>query len=154
MAWHWPGTMPLSGPIMVSLLMHICVTQLQWVKNFRGLVMLICQWTGSTLIQVMACCELCAQPIHEKILEYFQLKKLSLTDYNAILFFQEIHLIIVTQNASKLFKASWWWDGNIQGKLDQYRGCWCPDSFHCQVISSHNINIVMDILAFLGNALQ
>ena len=31
MAWCWPGDKPLSGPIMVSLLTHICVTRLHWV---------------------------------------------------------------------------------------------------------------------------
>ena len=33
MAWHRPGDKPLSKPMMVSLLMHICVTWPQWVKN-------------------------------------------------------------------------------------------------------------------------
>ena len=32
MAWHWPGDKPLSEPMMVSLLMHICVSQPWWVK--------------------------------------------------------------------------------------------------------------------------
>ena len=32
MAWHRPGDKPLSEPIMVSLLTHICVTRPQWVK--------------------------------------------------------------------------------------------------------------------------
>ena len=32
MAWHWPGDKPLSVPMMVSLLTHICVTWPQWVK--------------------------------------------------------------------------------------------------------------------------
>ena len=32
MAWHWPGAKPLSEPMMVNLLTHICVTQPQWVK--------------------------------------------------------------------------------------------------------------------------
>ena len=33
MAWHWSGDKPLSEPMMVSLLTHICVTQPQWVKE-------------------------------------------------------------------------------------------------------------------------
>ena len=33
MAWRRPGDKPLSEPMMVSLLMHICVTQLQRVKG-------------------------------------------------------------------------------------------------------------------------
>ena len=32
MAWHRPGDKPLSEPMMVSLLTHICVTRPQWVK--------------------------------------------------------------------------------------------------------------------------
>ena len=32
MAWRQPGDKPLSEPMMVSLMMHICVTRPQWVK--------------------------------------------------------------------------------------------------------------------------
>ena len=32
MAWRRPGNKPLSEPMMVSLLMHICVIRPQWVK--------------------------------------------------------------------------------------------------------------------------
>ena len=35
MAWHWSGDRPLSEPMMVSLLMHICVTLPQWVNTLR-----------------------------------------------------------------------------------------------------------------------
>ena len=35
MAWRRPGDKPLSEPVMVSLLTHICVTRPQWV-NDRG----------------------------------------------------------------------------------------------------------------------
>ena len=35
MAWRLPGTKPLTEPMMVSLLAHICVTRLQWVKTSR-----------------------------------------------------------------------------------------------------------------------
>ena len=33
MAWRRPGDKPLSEPMMVSLLTHICVTRPQWVKS-------------------------------------------------------------------------------------------------------------------------
>ena len=33
MAWRRPGDKPLSEPMMVNLLTHICVTQPQWVNN-------------------------------------------------------------------------------------------------------------------------
>ena len=35
MAWRRPGDKPLSEPMMVSLLRHICVTQPQWVNTLR-----------------------------------------------------------------------------------------------------------------------
>ena len=35
MAWRRPGDKPLSEPMMVSLLAHICVTRPQWVKGGR-----------------------------------------------------------------------------------------------------------------------
>ena len=34
MAWRRPGDKPLSEPMMVSLLTHICVTRPHWVKWF------------------------------------------------------------------------------------------------------------------------
>ena len=33
MAWRHPGDKPLSEPMIVRLLTHICVTRPQWVKN-------------------------------------------------------------------------------------------------------------------------
>ena len=33
MAWRRPGDKPLSGPMMVKLPTHICVTRPQWVKS-------------------------------------------------------------------------------------------------------------------------
>ena len=36
MAWRRPGNKPLSEPMMVSLVMHICVTRAQWVKQGKS----------------------------------------------------------------------------------------------------------------------
>ena len=36
MAWCRPGNKPLSEPMMVSLLMHICVTLPQWVNTMKS----------------------------------------------------------------------------------------------------------------------
>ena len=33
MVWRWPSAKPLSEPMMVSLLTHICVTRPQWVNQ-------------------------------------------------------------------------------------------------------------------------
>ena len=38
MAWHRPGDKPLSEPMMVCLLMHICITRPQWVNISHTLV--------------------------------------------------------------------------------------------------------------------
>ena len=35
MAWRRPGDKPLSEPMMLSLLTHICVTRPQWVKTIK-----------------------------------------------------------------------------------------------------------------------
>ena len=35
MAWRRPGNKPLSGPMMVRLPTHICVSRPQWVKSFH-----------------------------------------------------------------------------------------------------------------------
>ena len=35
MAWCWLGDKSLSEPMMVSLLMHICITRPQWVKRIH-----------------------------------------------------------------------------------------------------------------------
>ena len=36
MAWHRPADTPLSEPMMVSLLTHICVTRPLWVKQLKA----------------------------------------------------------------------------------------------------------------------
>ena len=41
MAWHRSGYKPLSEPMMVSLLTHICVTRPQWVKARGSLFSLL-----------------------------------------------------------------------------------------------------------------
>ena len=56
MAWCHPGDKPLSEPVMVSLLMHICLTQPIWVKGcYKSIVafeitgiLTICSTVGRT----------------------------------------------------------------------------------------------------------
>ena len=40
MAWCCPGNKPLSGPLMVSLLMHICITRPQWINHHKNIPVL------------------------------------------------------------------------------------------------------------------
>ena len=45
MAWRRPGDKPLSEPMMVNLLTHICVTRPQWVKKtFEDVLTLSTVW--------------------------------------------------------------------------------------------------------------
>ena len=44
MAWRRPGDKPLSEPMVVSLLTHICVARPQWVKSAHGCVMFCIVW--------------------------------------------------------------------------------------------------------------
>ena len=44
MAWRRPGDKPLSEPMMIILLTHICVTQPQWVNG--QLLPIITWWRG------------------------------------------------------------------------------------------------------------
>ena len=49
MAWHGPGDKPLSEPMMVSLMMHICVTQPHWPLRY---VEVILQWFLKVILQI------------------------------------------------------------------------------------------------------
>ena len=51
MAWCRLGDKPLSEPMMVSLLMHTCVTQPQWVNtNLGSMVNVFASWVTRWLI--------------------------------------------------------------------------------------------------------
>ena len=61
MAWRRPGDKPLSEPMMIISLTHICVTRPQWV-NFMSICEIVLRWMPqktfddkSTLVQLMAC---------------------------------------------------------------------------------------------------
>ena len=50
MAWRWPSDKPLSEAMVVSLLMHICVTRPQWIKIPASIAMLAQRrhWSASS----------------------------------------------------------------------------------------------------------
>ena len=107
MPWCRPGDKPLSEPMMINLLTHICVTRPQWVNTLRqrqngchfaggslrciflnenAWILIISskfvlnslrpsdaymrRWTGSSLVQIMACRLFGAKPLSEPMLEY------------------------------------------------------------------------------------
>ena len=49
MAWRRPGDKPLSEPMLVSLLTHICVARPQWVNTLRPCNVFIHPWIDSSL---------------------------------------------------------------------------------------------------------
>ena len=54
MAWRPPGDKPLSEPMMVSSLTHICVTRPQWVKiqsSFAAQGLILLQRSNAVAIQ-------------------------------------------------------------------------------------------------------
>ena len=54
MAWRRPGDKPLSEPMMVSLLTHVCVTRPQWVNSrFRKIHLAGREWPQASLICIM-----------------------------------------------------------------------------------------------------
>ena len=55
MAWRRSSDKPLSEPMMVSLLTHICVTRPQWVNSFWLCDVIWHHRSGSNLDQAMAC---------------------------------------------------------------------------------------------------
>ena len=85
MAWRRTGDKPLSEPMTVRLLMHICVTQSQGVNITGGIELshklaMIYHWTLThwgqymaiyvSLVQIMTCCLVGAKPLSAPILEY------------------------------------------------------------------------------------
>ena len=56
MAWRRPGDKPLSGPMMVRLPTHICVTRPQWVNSLWPSDAIWRNNNVSTLVKVMFCC--------------------------------------------------------------------------------------------------
>ena len=83
MAWRQPGNKPLSEPMIVSLLAHICVTQPQWVNGTISWCHIfhssppsaayMRQWIRSALVHVMASHLLGAQPLSKPMVDYCQL---------------------------------------------------------------------------------
>ena len=78
MTWGRPGDKPLSEPMMISFLTHICVTRPQWVNWLNAFWPSEAIWhcrSGSTLswVKIMICCLLGAKTLSEPVLTYFQL---------------------------------------------------------------------------------
>ena len=65
MAWCRPGDKPLSEPMMVSLLTHICVTRPQWVnEDCNVYVAMITHRVGCGIYLLGNICDFCMMCLH------------------------------------------------------------------------------------------
>ena len=64
MVWCWPGDKPLSEPMMVRLLIHICVARPQWVNSYIFLFFLLCDLSDLILWAVELNTSLCVNFTH------------------------------------------------------------------------------------------
>ena len=135
MAWRRPGDKPLSGPMMVSLPTHICVTRPQWIK-----------WTGSELVQVIACSRIDSkvlpqpmlagdEPTWLKIDLYANTFVLENTAKDGI-YLCTIHKLQQTSKAKLWFKEC-----NNHQKYKKYGQLFSSDQFLIQSISFGESNI-------------
>ena len=76
MVWHQPGNKPPYDAVMVSILMHICITWPQWVNSSTPSAAYMHQWTGSALVQIMACRLFDAKPLAKPMLGYLSIRHL------------------------------------------------------------------------------
>ena len=68
MAWRRPGDKPLSEPVRVSLLTHICVVRPQWVKSENTVQNTA--WNCAFLFQTVSCVHSCVHGVpQESVLE-------------------------------------------------------------------------------------
>ena len=72
MAWRRTGDKPLSEPMMLSFLMHICIIRPQWVNSLRLSDAYMCQYNIQTLLQIMACHLFGTKPPSKTMLPYCQ----------------------------------------------------------------------------------
>ena len=106
MARRRPGDKPLSEPMMVSLLTHICVTRPQWVNSSSPGAGYMYQWTGSALVHVMACRLFGTKPLPEPMLAYCQLDS---WEQVSVKFESKFYQYSFKKMHLKLSSAKWQW---------------------------------------------
>ena len=81
MAWRRPGDKPLSEPMMVRLLTHICVTRPQWVNsltpgrygsNFKGVLSNAFHWLSSWALLVILHSDECQKTLLKASQHWFR----------------------------------------------------------------------------------
>ena len=87
MTWCRPGSKPLSEPTMLSLLVHICITQPSWVKHNQNFYWPMHQENKAIIgsdnalapvrLKVSQCCLIVSRTLQEQILMIFLSKYLN-----------------------------------------------------------------------------
>ena len=137
MAWRRPGDKPLSEPMMLSLLMHICITRPQWVNKPTYFILLssydlcgVCVYVCSTVPKSWICCVvlLQAEDIHATLCHSAcLLDRVVLREKNSVNL-RKAHLVLMLQNPSKGHQIIIWF--NINGNVVQTASCLMTDNVH------------------------
>ena len=114
MAWHQSDDKSLSESMLVSLLMHICVTRSQWVNMM--VLMWLCVFVMILTLNMLNCFEdykICIH-ISYHILDFIQQKKIKVS-------MEQPYVLPIL--------------------YCQYHACWCTGDFRSQCISRHGIDL-------------
>ena len=92
---QWFGTVYASSHCLYlwrpSLLIHIRVTRPRWINSSPPSAAYMRQWTGSSLVHVMACCLFATKPLSKPMLGYYQLDPWEQTSVNFKSKFKTFH---------------------------------------------------------------
>ena len=130
MAWRRLGDKPLSEPMMVSLLTHICVTRPQWVNPSRSGDAYMQQWSGTPSVQVMAWRRRGAKPSPERMTaccqwkpcEHTQVNEITIQNVSVVLKYRQqpgFHLVLASTGTSTPIHARAWKEKALAGYNSQ-----------------------------------
>ena len=127
MAWRRLGDKPLSEPLGVTLLTHICVTQSQYVNGCSD------HW----FLRLLNCHKVCC-------LWWVTCNRFLINHISAVIWRSSCKIDVIPvhmqNDVSSLWHEGiklWCWDQNFPCKQGQNHDCWCPGSLCYQVISNH-----------------
>ena len=129
MAWRRSGDNPLSEPVMVRLLRHICVTRPQWMNQW---------WLGS----VIHICIISAQFVNSKFLfKNFDLKcvlqyescfiSTSYVNYRVVLCIMVVKISFFSYDVHYIYDVFVW---NWSNVMDILSALWMPMPWCCSFI--------------------
>ena len=115
MTWHRPGAKPLSEPMMLNLLTHICVTRLQWVYGLPSQQIYLKSILRMT-ISFGSCPRFATIIILMWMLAYVDRRRLLKHSYQSLSFLLIHHIwltVRLTFCAGDLICKCWWMKGSV-----------------------------------------